>query len=102
MNVISRKRMVEFMRRYPDSAGPLELWYRTARKAQWQSLRDVRIIYPHADVVDVTSGATVTVFNIGGNKYRLVAAIHYNRRRVYVLRLMTHAEYDKGSWKQTL
>ena len=44
----------------------------------------------------------VTVFNVGGNKYRLIAAIHYNRQRLYVLRILTHAEYDKDRWKDIL
>ncbi len=50
----------------------------------------------------VASGKTVTVFNIGGNKFRLVVAIHYNRQRVYLLRLMTHAEYSKNRWQKKL
>ena len=44
----------------------------------------------------------MTVFNICGNKYRLIAAIHYNRQRVYVLRLLRHAEYSKDFWKDRL
>lgn len=44
----------------------------------------------------------MTVFDIGGNKYRLVTAIHYNRQLIYVLRIMTHAEYDKEKWKEQL
>jgi len=63
---------------------------------------DVRRIYPHADPVRVASGNTVTVFNVAGNKYRLVAAIHYNAGRVYVLRIMTHADYGRGTWKDRL
>jgi len=102
MNIITRKRLVDFMARHSDAKGPLELWYRTVRQARWQSIRDVRIVYPSADAVEVGSGNLVTVFNIGGNKYRLITAIHYNRQRVYVLRLMTHAEYGKGTWKGTL
>ena len=50
----------------------------------------------------MASGSTVTVFNIRGNKYRLLVAIHYNRQRVYVLRLLRHAEYSKGLWKDQL
>ena len=62
----------------------------------------MRRVYPHADPVTVASGNTVTVFNIRGNKYRLIAAIHYNRRRAYVLRLLRHVEYSKNLWKDSL
>jgi mRNA interferase HigB len=72
------------------------------READWKNIQDVRRVYPHADLVTVESGNVVTVFNIGGNKYRLVAAIHYNRQRVYVLRILSHAEYDKDRWKDNL
>lgn len=102
MNVITRKRLREFAAKHADAATPLEDWYRTASKAKWQSIQDVRRIYPYADAVRVVSGNDVTVFNVGGNKYRLVTAIHYNVQRVYVLKLMTHAEYGKGKWKGTL
>jgi len=102
MNIITRKRILAFGDRHPDAKRPLELWYRTVRRARWESIQDVRRVYRHADAVEVGSGKVVTVFNIGGNKYRLVTAIHYNRQRVYVLRLMTHAAYRKGIWKGTL
>src|SRR5688572_26138657 len=102
MNVITRKPLRDFAAKHPDAATPLEQWYRTASKAKWHSIQDVRVIYPHADSVEVSSGNDVVVFNMGGNKYRLVAAIHYNKQRLYVLRLLTHAEYSKGKWKDTL
>jgi len=102
MRIIKRKPLQTFAEQHPDAAGPLELWYRTLRQAEWQSPQELRRVYPHADAVTVESGNTVTVFNIGGNKYRLITAIHYNRQRVYVLRLLTHAEYSKGHWKKSL
>src|SRR6266702_4350945 len=102
MRIIARKRLREFAEQYPDAAEPLEKWHRLFRAAEWENLQDVRRVYPHADMVTVASGNTVTVFNIGGNKYRLIAAIHYNRQRVYVLRLVRHAEYSKDFWKDRL
>jgi mRNA interferase HigB len=102
MRIITRKRLREFVKQFPDAAEPLEKWYRIFRVAEWENLQDVRRVYPHADMVTVASGNPVTVFNIGGNKYRLIAAIHYNGQRVYVLRLLTHAEYGKNFWKDTL
>src|SRR5438552_10025729 len=102
MRIITRKRLREFARRYPDAAEALQKWERLFREAEWESLQDVRRVYPHADAVTVASGNTVTVFNVCGNKYRLIAAIHYNRQRVYVLRLLRHAEYSKDFWKDKL
>ncbi len=102
MRIISRRGLREFARRYPDAADPLDKWRRVLRAAEWQNLQDVRRVYPHADMVTVASGRIVTVFNICGNKYRLIVAVHYNRQRVYVLRLLRHAEYSKGFWKERL
>jgi mRNA interferase HigB len=102
MNVIARRRLQAWSEGYAEISRSLEQFYRTILHAKWQSLQDVRRIYRDADAVTVASGKTVTVFNIGGNKFRLVVAIHYNRQRVYLLRLMTHAEYSKNRWQKKL
>jgi mRNA interferase HigB len=102
MRIITRKRLREFAQRHPDAAEPLRQWYRLFREAKWENLQDVRRVYPHAEAVTVACGNTVTVFNLCGNRYRLIAAIHYNRQRVYVLRLLRHAEYSKNLWKDRL
>ena len=102
MRIIKRSTLAEFGDRYVDAAEPLARWYRIARRAHWQNLADVRKDFSHADNVTVASGKPVTVFNIAGNKYRLVTAIHYNRRIVYTLRVMTHAEYSRCKWKEQL
>jgi len=72
----------------------LKAWYRTAKKARWQNLAEVRQVYPHADVVGV-----LTVFNIRGNHYRLVAGINYQYQQIFIKAIMTHEEYDKDNWK---
>ena len=94
--------LVEFGRRHSDAVEPLARWYQIARRARWTSFHDVRVDFAHADVVKVASGNTVTVFNVAGNKYRLVTAIHYNRQVVYTLRIMTHAEYSRAKWTDEL
>lgn len=63
---------------------------------------DVRRTYPGTDAVSVRSGRQVLVFNIRRNDYRLIVATHFNRQIVYTLRFMTHAEYSKDDWKETL
>jgi mRNA interferase HigB len=100
--VISVKRLREFWRLHPDSETPLRSWYRTAMKAQWANIQDVRATYAHADAVIVASGRTVTVFNFGGNKYRLVVDILYEVEVIYVCLVLTHSEYTKDRWKDQL
>ncbi len=102
MHIISRRALLDFGQIHPDAKEALAGWYRVAVKAGWQNLREVRLVFPHADAVKVRSAHTVTVFNIGGNKYRLLAGIHYNRGKLFVLRIMTHQEYDLEHWKETL
>jgi mRNA interferase HigB len=87
---------------FPDAAEALTAWLKVATQATWNSLAEVRQVYPHADPVAVASGRTVVVFNIRGNRYRMVTAVHYNRQPIYTLRFMTHAEYSKDRWKDTL
>lgn len=103
MHVVTKGRIDEFVAGRPDAKSSLNDWYRIAKQARWRNLIDVRRDFRHADGgVKVASGREVTVFNIGGNKYRLVTALHYDRGRLFVLRLMTHALYTKGRWKQEL
>ena len=95
MHVLSKKPLREFWSAHPDAERPLRRWFRTVSKVEWKSFADVRATYANADQVD-----RFTVFNIGGNKYRLIAAIHFDRGRVYVRHVLTHAEYDRGDWKE--
>jgi len=80
----------------------LDAWTMVVKAAEWRSIHDVRQTYRSADPVKVASGRNVIVFNVCGNDYRLIVAIHYDKRRVYTLRFMTHADYDKNHWKQEL
>ena len=72
------------------------------KAATWASIADLCQTLPSADPVRVMSGRTVVVFNIAGNRYRLLTAIYYNMRKVFVLRFLTHAEYTRGTWKDEL
>ena len=94
VNVVSRRALKSFARAHLTAAEPLDNWYRRARKASWQNLVDVRFDYPHADLV-----GKCTVFNIGGNKFRLVTKISYVGQAIYIKRVLTHREYDEGAWK---
>lgn len=87
---------------YPKAAKFLAAWRVIVRQAAWRSLPEVRKTYTSADAVTVKSKRTVTVFNVCGNDYRLIVAIHYKTQIVYMLRFLTHAEYSKDKWKDEL
>jgi len=100
VRVISLKPLRAFWERHPDAETPLRQWYRLATHATWQSLQQLRADLPHADGVENKRRQTLTVFNIAGNKYRLIARIRYDYQLINVRAVLTHAEYDKGKWKQ--
>ena len=97
MRIITRKRLNEFGQEHPDCKSGLDNWYRIMAKTDYDSFLDVRKTFPSAD-----KDQNHTVFNISGNKARLIAAIHYNTKCVYIRHVLTHAEYDKENWKQDL
>ncbi|MGI0479430.1 type II toxin-antitoxin system HigB family toxin [Geminocystis sp. CENA526] len=94
MRIISRKILREFCQSHGDSCTALEQWYRIASKAQWQNLVEVQQTYKTAEAV-----GNFTVFNIKGNNYRLIADVIYLRQTIYIKYILTHAQYDKGGWK---
>lgn len=106
MRIISKRRLREYWAKHPDTRAGLENWYNIARQADWSSLIEVRKAFPHADCVILNKNKenekAVTVFNVCGNRCRLIAAIHYKSKILFVRRIMTHAEYSKGRWKETI
>ena len=102
MHVIAAKAILDYATEHKDASPWLMTFLERAEAARWTSIADVRRVYPHADAVKVRSGNDVIVFNARGNSYRLVTAIHFNRGKLYVLRFMTHPEYDKNRWKEHL
>jgi mRNA interferase HigB len=102
MRVITEKAIGLACQKHARAAAALRRWLVAAKAAKWHSIADVRLSYPDADPVMVKSGRTATVFNICRNDYRLVTALHYNTGVAYVLRFMTHAEYSKDTWKDSL
>jgi len=95
MHVISQKKLRDFWNKLPDAKEPLRAWHRVAEHSTWGTFADVREVYAHADQV-----GRCTVLNIGGNRFRLVVVIHFNRQKVYVRHVLTHKEYDRGNWKE--
>ena len=98
MRVISRTRLRKFWDQpgHKNAEGPLRAWYTHVnnRTVGWHSWADVK-----TDFASVSLVGNCVVFNIGGNKYRLVTRILYSSQKVFVLKAMTHKEYDKEQWK---
>jgi mRNA interferase HigB len=102
MRVIKPSRIRSYQVAHPASSPNLDRWLELVESCDWDSLQSLREVLPSADAVTVASGRTVTVFNIAGNNFRLVTAIHYNTRLVYVLAFLTHAQYSRNKWKGNL
>lgn len=96
MHVIAKPALIEFWIKHPDAQSPLQAWFRTMESEDFADFNELRATFASADHVD-----GLTVFNIGGNKYRLIASIHYNRRKLFIRAVLTHTEYDRGAWKRS-
>lgn len=90
VRVISRPILIQFSKKYPDAEQPIKSWYYEAKKARWKNSNEIKRQYTTASILK--NGRVV--FNIGGNKYRLIVAIHYKSRIVYIRFIGTHQEYD--------
>ena len=93
MRIISRATLRNFWQQpnYADSEQALKAWYDEAKEANWQSPQQIKMLYRNASFV----GNNRVVFNIHGNKYRLIVAINYKYPVIYIRFLGTHADYDK-------
>ena len=98
MRVISKARLKQFWESpgHEDAEGPLQAWYThvSSKSVAWHSWGNVKADFASASLV-----GNCVVFNIGGNKYRLVTRIIYAIQKVFVLKVMTHAQYDEDRWK---
>jgi mRNA interferase HigB len=95
MRPISRRPLKQFCEKYPDAETGLRHWIKAVESAGWKNFADVRQLFGSADQV-----GKFVVFNIGGNKYRLIVVIHYDRQRCYVRHISPHKDYDLGKWKE--
>jgi mRNA interferase HigB len=98
VRVISRRPLKEFGEKYEDARAPLDAWYRIIKGREFRTPNELRKDFPSASFL----GARRTVFNIGGNKYRLVVDMRYDLGRVYVRDVLTHQEYDRRTKEGTL
>lgn len=93
MWVVSQSRLREFWKVNPRAEEPLRMWYGLVSAAKWKTFSDLRDMFPSADLV-----GHCIVFNISGNHYRLIARAFFGNHKVYVLRVLTHTEYDHSNW----
>jgi len=91
MRVIARSTLIDFYSRYPDSKAALESWYHEARHGEWSTPGDIKDKYRSASIINNNR----VVFNICGNKYRLVVKVEYKLKTIFIRFIGTHKEYDK-------
>ena len=95
MRVITNRRLLEFAARYADAGEPLQAWRKVMEAGNYGNFAGLRQVFRGVDKV-----GDLHVFNIAGNKYRLVAYLHFGRQLCYIKHVLTHVEYDKGGWKK--
>jgi mRNA interferase HigB len=99
MRVISRRAIREFSEKHPNATVPLGSWYKAIRTRDYANFTEPRQSFNSIDAVAVKR-RTFYVFNVGGNNFRLIATIHFDKQRLYVRFILTHADYDRGDWKK--
>lgn len=95
MRIIGRKEIEQFKRKHADSRSSLDNWYRVVSSREWNNFAELRQVFSNADQV-----GSQLIFNIGGNKYRLIASVNYKAGVLMVREILTHKEYDRGGWRK--
>lgn len=91
MRIISRKRLRTFWSKHADAEGPLKSWFAETSRATWRTMADIRRDFATASIIDHER----VVFNIGGNKYRLVVKVWFPGMGVWIKFIGTHRQYDR-------
>ena len=99
VHVISRKALREFWTVHAPAEAPLKTWFKAARAGSFKNLAELKQTFKSVDYVS-PGKKSFYVFDIGGNKYRLIAAIHFEAQKLFIRHVLTHARYDKGDWKK--
>lgn len=95
MRVITNRRLLEFSATHHDSSGPLQAWRKAMENTEFSSFAELRAVFGSVDKV-----GDQHVFNIAGNKYRLITYLRFDRQLCYIKQILTHTEYDKGAWRK--
>lgn len=99
MHVIAYPKIALFLQNHPNAEAALNSWFKLISRTNYNNFNELKTTFPSADTVKDNNGNSLVVFNIQGNNVRLIAAIHYNRHKVFIRDILTHAEYDKNKWK---
>jgi len=94
MRVIAKRPLVQFWTRHPEAETPLRNWLTICRTTEFENFGQLKQTFRRVDKV-----GKFVVFDVGGNKFRLIVVVHFNRRRIYVRAVLTHEEYDQDHWK---
>ncbi len=94
MHIITQKRIWEAKQAYPSTSSALDGWYRAIKKNDFANFTELKNVFRSVDKI-----GNLYVFNIGGNKIRLIANIHFLKQRVNIRYILTHKEYNKDKWK---
>lgn len=97
MHIITKTPINEFVKKYPETQSALEKWYKIVETSNFLNFGELKKTFPSVDKYD-----KFTIFNVGGNKVRLVVAIHYNTGKIYIRHVLTHSEYDTDKWKNDI
>ena len=102
MRIVAEGAIRQWADDHARAAVSLRQWVKVVRPVRWRSFAGLRRTFPSGDLVSLKSGRKVAVFNVGGNEFRLVCAVHFNTGLVFALRFLPHAEYSKNIWKNEL
>lgn len=94
MKIISNSALRAFAVDHPQAAAPLQGWRRVIEKNRFANWAELKVAFNAVDKV-----GELAVFDIGGNKYRLIAYIRFEKQIAYIKAVLTHQDYDKGAWK---
>ena len=94
MHIITRRRLNEFVERQPNAFTSFDEWYRKVKRVRWSNFAEIKATFRSADQV-----GRYIVFNVGGNKFRLVTIVRYRRQKIFIRACLTHKEYDENKWK---
>ncbi len=91
MHIISRPELIKFWNKHSDAEVPLKLWFKNVKQAKWKGINDLKRDYPTADYI----GDNRVVFDIKGNRYRIIVLVFFTGQKMFIRFIGTHADYDK-------
>jgi len=94
VHIITKKRIIEAKEKYPSCASALDGWYKVIEKNIFSHFADLKKTFNSVDKV-----GHLYVFDVGGNKLRIITSIHFNRQKLYIRHILTHKEYDEDQWR---